>query len=114
VHTGNDEQLLFGFNLCFYLGDEIVLRRDSARFQRAGQCAGQSTAQRSDQVVDGRRHRLGRLRFVERGIAAVHAIAQRLSEAFHVGQSQRPFLLFNADTRGMDQSSHGFLPWRIL
>ncbi len=45
------EDLAVAYDLTFNGGLEIILCGDSARFQRAGQGAGQSTSQRRQQVI---------------------------------------------------------------
>jgi hypothetical protein len=46
LHCRNSEQLIVRFNSSFDIGLQVVCCRDSARFQRAGKCAGQSTGER--------------------------------------------------------------------
>ena len=43
---GESKEFIVSFDAAFNLGFQIVRRRDSARFQRAGKCAGQSTGER--------------------------------------------------------------------
>lgn len=94
---GDANQLFFGFDAPFDFGFQIVGGGDSARFQRAGQCAGQSTGQCRKQVVDGGRQRLGRLDLVERRIAGMHAKAQRFCKTFDVRFPQRALPLHNVN-----------------
>ncbi len=46
LHRRDAEQFLFAFNAALDVGLEVVLRGDSARFQRAGKCARESTGER--------------------------------------------------------------------
>ena len=48
------EQLIVTFNAALDVGFQIVCCGDSTRFQRAGKCAGQSTSECGDDVIDGR------------------------------------------------------------
>lgn len=43
IHSGDAEEFLLGLDAALYFGFQLVLCWDSARFQRAGKCAGQST-----------------------------------------------------------------------
>ncbi len=45
VDGGNAEEFVIGFDAAFDVGLEVVGCGDSARFQRAGKCAGQSTGE---------------------------------------------------------------------
>jgi len=45
-HGSDAEEFIIGFDAAFDVGFEVVGCGNSARFQRAGKCAGQSTGQR--------------------------------------------------------------------
>jgi hypothetical protein len=71
VRGDDAEELIIAFDAAFDVGDEIVGCRDSARFQGAGKCAGQSTGKGRDDMVDGRRKRLRALHTVILRLAAM-------------------------------------------
>lgn len=106
VDAINEEDFLFRPDLGLDLGHQVVLAGDSARFQRAGKCAGQSTGETGDDVIDGRGQRLGRRRIIKCRIAPVHAKLQRLSESFDVRRAVRAFLLLDTYPRGVNDLSH--------
>jgi hypothetical protein len=54
---GDAKELVVAFDAAFDFGFQIACCGNSARFQRASKCAGQSTGKRRDDVVDGRRKR---------------------------------------------------------
>ena len=102
LHVGDAKQFFFPFDAAFNVGFEVILRRDSARFQRAGQRARQSTAKRREQMINCRGQNLLWLQLVKRGVTAVEAEAQRLRKPFDVRLAQRPLLLNNLDFRGVN------------
>jgi len=93
-YGGQTEHLAVGFNASFDVGFQIVCCGDSARFQRAGKCAGQSTSESGDNVVDrgGHRRYVG-LYAIKFRVTAMHAEMQRLVKAFDVGFAKRPLFL---------------------
>jgi hypothetical protein len=109
VHGGDAEEFVIGFDAAFDVGFEVVGCGDSARFQRAGKCAGQSTGERRDDMIDGRRHGLAVLHAVVLGIASVRAETQRFFESFNVRLAKGPFLLHQPDPRGMNDFAHDVL-----
>jgi hypothetical protein len=111
LHGGNAEESVIGFDAAFDVGFEMICCGDSARFQRAGKCAGQSTGERGDDVIDGGEHRVAALHAVILGVAAVRAEMQRLFESFDVRVAEGALLLHQADSSGVNDFSHdGLLP----
>src|SRR5713226_1735937 len=111
LDRGDAHQLVFALDAAFDVGLEVILCGDSARFQRAGQRAGKSTSERSDNMVDRGGEGLSRLHLVKRRVAAMHAKAQRLSEALDMRLAQRALLLHNSDLRDVHELTHGPPPW---
>jgi hypothetical protein len=106
VYGGDAKEFVIGFDAAFDVGFEMICSGDSARFQRAGKCAGQSTSERGDDVIDGRGHRLGVFHAVILGVAAVRAELQRLLETFNVRLAKGTLLLHQPDSRGMNDFAH--------
>jgi hypothetical protein len=106
VHGGDAEEFIIGFDAAFDFGFEMIGCGDSARFQRAGKCAGQSTGERRDNMIDGGRHRLAILHAVVFGVAAVRAELQRFFESFNVRLAKGALLLHQPDSRGMNDFTH--------
>jgi hypothetical protein len=106
VYGGDAEEFVIGFDAAFDVGFEMVCCGDSARFQRAGKCAGQSTSEGRDNVIDGGRHRLAIFHAVILGVAAVRAEMQRLFESFDVRVAEGALLLHQPDSRGMNDFAH--------
>ncbi len=52
AHGSNAKMLLCALDAALHVRNEVVLSGDSARFQRAGKCAGQSTRKSGDYVVN--------------------------------------------------------------
>ena len=113
IYGGDAEEFIIAFDAAFDVGYEIVGSGDSARFQRAGKCAGQSTGERGDDVVDGGGKRRGVLHAVILGVAAMHAEMERLFEALDVGVAEGPLLLHQPDLCGVNEFAHEFL-WCLL
>jgi hypothetical protein len=111
---GDAEKLVIGFDAAFDVGFEVVCCGDSARFQRAGKCAGQSTSERGDDVIDGRRHRLAVFYAVILGVAAVRAELQRLFESFDVRVAKGPLLLHQPNSGGVNDFTHNGLLTREM
>jgi len=107
LDRGDAHQLFFALDAAFDVSLEVILCGDSARFQRAGQRAGKSTSERSDNVVDRGGEGLSRLHLVKRGVAAVHAKAQRLGEPLDMRLAQRALLLDDSDLGDMHEITHG-------
>jgi hypothetical protein len=106
IYGGDAEEFVIGFDAAFNVGFEMICCGDSTRFQRAGKCAGQSTSERRDDMIDGRRHRLAVFHAVILGIAAVRAEMQRLFESFDVRVAEGALLLHQPDSRGMNDFAH--------
>jgi hypothetical protein len=100
------EEFFVRFDAPFDIGFQMIFCRDSARFQRAGECAGQSTGEPRDDMIDGSRQRLGILHAVILRVAAVGAEDQRLFESFDMSFPQGPLLLHQADSRCMNHFFH--------
>jgi hypothetical protein len=107
---GDAKEFVVAFDAAFDVGFQIICCGDSARFQRAGKCAGQSTSERGDDVVDGGGKRRGVFHAVIFGVPAVHAKMKWLRKSFNVRFTERPFLLDQTDFCGMNKFTHGFLP----
>ncbi len=115
IDGGDAKELVIAFDAAFDIGFQVICCGDSARFQRAGKCAGQSTSERRDNVVDGGGKRRGVFHAVIFGVAAVHAKMKRLRESLYVRVTERPFLLDQTDFCGVNEFTHEFLPChRIL
>ena len=106
LNGGQAHQLFLAFDLPFDISFQVALSRDSARFQRASQRAGQSTRERGDDVVDRRGQRLRRDGLVECGIAPVQAEAERRFEPLDVSEPQGACFLDNVDLCSVDEISH--------
>jgi hypothetical protein len=114
VYGGDAKEFVIGFDAAFDVGFEVVGCGDSARFQRAGKCAGQSTGERGDDVVDGRGHWLAVFHAVILGVAAVRAEMQWLFESFNVRVAKGALLLNQPDARGMNDFAHDGLLTREM
>src|SRR5713226_6871665 len=108
---GDAHQLFFALDAAFDVSLEVILCGDSARLQRAGQRARESTGEGSDNVVDRGGEGLSRLHLVERRVAAVHAKPQWLGEPLDMRLAQRALLLHNSDLRNVHELTHGPPPW---
>jgi len=107
---GSDaKELVVAFDAAFDLRFQIVCCGDSTRFQRAGKCAGQSTGERGDDVVDGSRQRGSIFHAVIFGVAAVHPKVKGLRESFDVRVPERPLLLNQPDSGSMNKLTHRHL-----
>jgi len=93
VHRRDSKEFIVPLDASFHVGFEIVCCGNSARFQRAGKCAGQSTSERGNHMIDRCRQRLRVLHAVIFRVASVRAELQRLRESFDMRFPQRPFLL---------------------
>lgn len=114
LNRGDAEEFFVCLNTAFDVGLEMICCRNSARLQRAGECAGESTSKPGDDVIDRGRHGRGILHAVILGVTAVGAELQRLFEPFDMSFPQRPLLLHQADSRGMNDFSHDSLhAWRM-
>jgi hypothetical protein len=94
VHRRDSEQLIVRFNSPFNIGFQVVCCGDSARFQRAGKCAGQSTGESGNDVVNCGRQRFRVLHAVILRVSAVRTELQRFREALDMRFPKRPFLLY--------------------
>ena len=103
---GNAKEFFIGLNATLDFGFQMIGGRDSARFQRAGQCARQSTGERRDDMIDRCRQRSRVLYSVIFCIAAVSAEVQRLTETLDVRLAERPLLLYQPDARSVNQFTH--------
>jgi hypothetical protein len=83
-HSGETKILVVAFNAAFDLGLKIVCGGDSARFQRAGKCAGQSTGERRDDMIDGSGKRRSVFHAVIFCVAAMRPKMKRLRKSFDV------------------------------
>jgi hypothetical protein len=93
LHCRDSKQLIVRLNSSFDIGFQVVCYGDSARFQRAGKCAGQSTGESGNDVVNGGRQRFRVLHAVILRVAPVRTELQRLCEALDMRFPKRPFLL---------------------
>ena len=103
---GDAEKFVVGFDAAFDVRFQMIRCGDSARFQRAGERAGQSTRERGNDVIDGRWQRRRVLHSIIFRVAAVRAELQRLLEPFDVCVAKRPLLLHQADSRGVNHFAH--------
>src|SRR5713226_1675096 len=111
---GNAKELVVAFDAAFDLGFQIVCCGDSARFQRAGKCAGQSTGERGDNVVDGGGKRRSVFHAVISGVAAVHAKMKWLRESLDVGVPERSFFLDQTDFGCVNNFTHESLLFKEM
>jgi hypothetical protein len=114
VHGGDAKEFVIGFDAAFDVGFEMVCCGDSTRFQRAGKCAGQSTSERGDDVIDGGGHRLAVFHAVILGVAAVRAEMQWLFESFNVRLAKGALLLHQPDSSRMNDFAHDGLLTREM
>jgi len=84
THSGETKILIVAFNAAFDFGLKIICCRDSARFQRAGKGAGQSTGERRNDVVDGGGERRNVFHAVIFCVAAMRPKMKGLRESFDV------------------------------
>ena len=106
VHGRDAEEFVIGFDAAFDVGFEVIGCGDSTRFQRAGKCAGQSTGERGNDVINRRRQRFRVLYAVILRVAPVRAELQRLREALDMRLPKRPFLLNQPDFRRVNDFTH--------
>jgi hypothetical protein len=106
---GDAKKLVVAFDAAFDLRFQIVCCGDSTRFQRAGKCAGQSTGERGDDVVDGSGKRSSVLDTVEFRVATVHSKVKGLRESFDVRVTEWPLLLNQANSGSMNKLTHRHL-----
>jgi hypothetical protein len=106
IYGGDAEEFVIDFDASLDVGLEVICCGDSARFQRAGKCAGQSTGEGGYDVIDGRGHGRAVFHAVILGVAAVGAKMQRLFESFYIRIAKGPFLLHQPDSRGMNDFAH--------
>lgn len=100
---------ILDFDLAFGLGRETVRRRPNlARFQRATKGSRQSTGRRRDHVVQSRRVFHSRRPVVVRS----HGAMDTETNGSLVGRDPSiaigPFALLDADSRSIDDLSHGY------
>jgi hypothetical protein len=93
LYSSETKHFAFRFDASFHVGFQIVSSGDSTRFQRAGKCAGQSTSEGGDNVVDRGGHGRGGFYAVVFCVTAMHAEFQRFVEAFDVRFAKRPLFL---------------------
>jgi hypothetical protein len=103
---GETKEFVIALDAAFDIGFQIICCGDSARFQRAGKCAGQSTGERGDDVVNGRGKRRSIFNAIIFGVAAVDAKMKRLREALDVRVTERPFLLDQTDFGCVNNFTH--------
>jgi hypothetical protein len=106
IDGGDAKEFVVAFDAAFDIGFQIICCGDSARFQRAGKCAGQSTSERGDDMVDGGGKRRGVFHAVIFGVAAMHAKMKRLRESLDVRVTERPFLLDQTDFGCVNNFTH--------
>jgi hypothetical protein len=106
---GQAKQLAVRFDAAFDVGHQIIGCGYSARFQRAGKCAGQSTSKGRNDVIDGGGEFLRRVHTIKPGIAPVHSKVQRLLEPFNVRFAKGPLLLHQFDSCRVNEFAHKHL-----
>jgi hypothetical protein len=110
IYGGDAKQFFLSLDATLDFGFQMVCCGDSARFQRAGKCAGQSTSQGGDDVIDGGRQRRDVLHAVILGVSAVRAEVQRLLKSLDVRVAERTLLLNQPDARGVNDFAHERVP----
>jgi hypothetical protein len=108
-HGGETKILVVSFNAAFDFGLKIICCRDSARFQRAGKCAGQSTGERRNDVINGGGKGRSVFHAVIFCVAAVRPKMKWLRESFDVRVTERLFLLNQSDSGSMNKLTHRHL-----
>lgn len=106
VHSGNAEEFFLGLDAALDFGFQLVFCWDSARFQRAGKCAGQSTAQGGNDVIDSCRQWRSILYAIILRTTTVRAEVQRLLESFNVRVAEWTLLLHQPDARRVNEFAH--------
>jgi hypothetical protein len=114
VYGGDAKEFVIGFDAAFDVGFEMICCGDSTRFQRAGKCAGQSTGEGRNDVINRGRHRLAVFHAVILGVATVRAELQRFFESFNVRLAKGTLLLYQPDARGMNDFTHDGLLTREM
>jgi hypothetical protein len=109
IYGGDAKEFVIALDAAFDVGYQVVSCRDSARFQRAGKCAGQSTSERRDDVIDGGRQRLGGFHAIILCVAAMHAEVQGFFESLDVRIAEWALLLHQPNLCGMNEFAHDFL-----
>ena len=112
VNAPDDQHLFFGLDLSGGFRDQGFLRgRDSARFQRAGKSAGESTGCASHHVVDGGGvGRVGvRSDFVMAGDGAVDAEGDGLGFGGQKGFADGTAFALDTDFGAVNDFRHRFL-----
>ena len=111
LDRGEAKHLAVGFDAAFDISFQVICCGDSTRFQRAGKCAGQSTGECGDDVIDGG----GKLRrwvyAIKPRIPSMHAKMQRLLESLDVRIAERPLLLNQSDFCRVNKFAHVYLPF---
>jgi hypothetical protein len=111
---GESKEFIVSFDAAFDFGFQIVRSRDSARFQRTGKCAGQSTGERRNDMVDRGRKGSGVFHAVIFCVAAMHPKMKGFRESLDVRVPERPFLLDQTDFGGMNEFTHEFLLFKKM
>jgi hypothetical protein len=106
VDRRDSEQLIVRFNSSLDIGFQVVCCGDSARFQRAGKCAGQSTSQSRNDVVNCRRDRFRVFYAIILCVSTVRSKMQWLREALDMRFSKGSFLLHQPDFRRVNDFTH--------
>jgi hypothetical protein len=106
LHCCDSEQLIVRFNSSFDVGFQVVCCRDSARFQRAGKCAGQSTGECGNDVVNSSWERFRVFHAIILRVAPMRPKMQRLRKSLDVRFPKRPFLLYQPDFRCVNDITH--------
>ena len=106
TYSRDAEDFSIFFDAPFDIRFQFIRCGDSARFQRAGKCAGQSTGERGDDVVNCCRQRRRVLHPIKSCVASMRPKLQRLRESFNMSLSQRPLLLNQADFCRVNDFAH--------
>jgi hypothetical protein len=110
---GSDaKKVIIAFDAAFDFRFQIVCCSDSTRFQRAGKCAGQSTGERRNDVIDGGGERCGVLNAVILRVTSMHSEMKGIRESLDIGVPKRPVFLNQTDFSSMDKLTHKYLPER--
>jgi hypothetical protein len=112
THGCETKILVVSFNAALDLGLKIICCRDSTRFQRAGKCAGQSTGERRNDVIDGGGKWSGVFHAVIFCVATMRPKTKGLRESFDVRVPERLLLLNQANFGRMNKLTHRYLSSR--
>jgi hypothetical protein len=112
THGCETKVFVVAFDAALNLGLKIICCRDSTRFQRAGKCAGQSTGERRNDVIDGSGKRCSVFHAVIFCVATMRPKMKGLRESFDVRVPERLLLLNQTNFGRMNKLTHRYLSSR--